>query len=309
MTIHLQAAGRAAGGRSGGVGRGRAPGTFGELLQGILRPGTDFLVTFPVDLYVEAAFEPDPQLDQVIVSPPHKAKSQRLATAILAHYEAPPGGWLMINSALPEGKGMASSTADLVATARAVDAAFRLKLPNRLLQRLMAGIEPSDGVMHPGITAFFHREVRLHRRMGALPQLTIAGIDDGDDADSAATVDTVAFNRTRKPIPAHWADRYGQLLEELTAAVHDRDLAAVGRVSSASARLFQTFNAKPHLAEVEEIGRDVGALGVVVGHSGTCLGLLLSRDDPRHGTQLARALNELERLGRPLIVCRSTSRA
>ncbi|GAA3585468.1 kinase [Nonomuraea rosea] len=302
MTIHLLAGTGARPGRAGGVGRGRAPGTFGELLQGILRPSTDFLVTFPVDLYVEAAFEPDPQLDQVIVSPPHKAKSQRLATAILAHYGAHTGGWLMINSALPEGKGMASSTADLVATARAMDAAFRLHLPNRLLQRMMAEIEPSDGVMHPGITAFFHREVRLHRRMGALPQLTIAGIDDGE------SVDTIAFNRSRKPIPPHWADRYGQLLDELTAAVRDGDLAAVGRVSAASARLFQTFNPKPHLAEVEEICRAVGGLGTVVGHSGTCLGILLARDHPRHGANLARALKELAGLGRPLIVCRSTSK-
>ncbi|MER5647614.1 hypothetical protein [Streptosporangium sp. NPDC002524] len=289
-------------GRAGGVGRGRAPGTFGELLQGILGPGTDFLVTFPVDLYVEAVFEPDPQLDQVIVSPPHKNKARRLATRILERYGVHTGGWLMLNSALPEGKGMASSTADLVATARAVDSAFRLKLPNRLLKQMMAEIEPSDGVMHPGITAFFHREVRLHRRMGTLPQLTIAGIDDGE------SVDTVAFNRSRKPIPAHWAVRYGELLDDLTHAVRDHDLAAVGRVASASARLFQTFNAKPHLAAVEEICRDVGGLGTVVGHSGTCLGILLARHDPEHGPRLARALTELERLGRPLIVCRSTSR-
>ena len=288
--------------RAGGVGRGRAPGTFGELLQGVLGSGTDFLVTFPVDLYVEAVFEPDPQLDQVIVSPPHKRKSQRLATRILAHYGVPPGGWLMLNSALPEGKGMASSTADLVATARAVDAAFRLKLPNRLLQRLMAEIEPSDGVMHPGITAFFHRQVRLHRRLGRLPQLTIAGIDDGE------SVDTVTFNRSRRPIPAHWAVRYGELLDRLTVAVAAGDLATVGEVATASARLFQIFNPKPHLAAVEEICRAVGGLGTVVGHSGTCLGVLLARHDVTHGPKLAHALQELERLGRPLIVCRSTSR-
>ncbi|MEU0479799.1 hypothetical protein ABZ260_11555 [Streptosporangium sp. NPDC006013] len=300
MTIQMPI--RESDGRSGGVGRGRAPGTFGELLQGILGSGTDFLVTFPVDLYVEAAFEPDPQLDQVIVSPPHKNKARRLATGIMSHYGVHTGGWLMLNSALPEGKGMASSTADLVATARAVDSAFRLKLPNRLLKQMMAEIEPSDGVMHPGITAFFHRQVRLHRRMGTLPQLTIAGIDDGE------SVDTVAFNRSRKPIPTHWAVRYGELLDQLTHAVRDHDLAAVGQVATASARLFQTFNPKPHLAAVEEICHDVGGLGTVVGHSGTCLGILLARHDPEHGPRLARALTELERLGRPLIVCRSTSR-
>ncbi|GAA0846910.1 hypothetical protein ACFQVD_07250 [Streptosporangium amethystogenes subsp. fukuiense] len=300
MTIQMPI--RESDGRSGGVGRGRAPGTFGELLQGILGSGTDFLVTFPVDLYVEAAFEPDPQLDQVIVSPPHKNKARRLATGIMSHYGVHTGGWLMLNSALPEGKGMASSTADLVATARAVDSAFRLKLPNRLLKQMMAEIEPSDGVMHPGITAFFHRQVRLHRRMGTLPQLTIAGIDDGE------SVDTVAFNRSRKPIPAHWAVRYGELLDQLTRAVRDHDLTAVGQVATASARLFQTFNPKPHLAAVEEICHDVGGLGTVVGHSGTCLGILLARHDPEHGPRLARALTELERLGRPLIVCRSTSR-
>lgn len=287
--------------RPGSIGRGRAPGTFGELLQGITSSGTDFLVTFPVDLFVEAVFEPDPQLNEVIVSPPHKRKSKRLAERLLAEFGAAPGGWLMLNSALPEGKGMASSTADMVATARAVDAAFRLRLSNRLLQRVMAGIEPSDGVMHPGITVFFHRQVRLHRSAGQLPQLIIAGIDDGE------TVDTVAFNQNRKPIPAHWGDRYSELLDELTTAVRARDLATVGRVSTASARLFQVFNPKPHLAEVEEICRAVGGLGIVVGHSGTCVGVLISRDDPEHGAKLTRALGMLKELRRPLIVCRSTN--
>lgn len=302
MTAHLlhRTALRVAG--PGEIGKGRAPGTFGELLQGILSSGTDFLVTFPVDLYVEAVFEPDPQLDQVVVSPPHKSKARRLASTLLAHHGAPTGGWLMVNSALPEGKGMASSTADLVATGRAVDAAYRLRLSNRLLQRMMAGIEPSDGVMHPGITAFLHKEVRLHRKLGTVPQLIIAGIDDGD------MVDTVQFNQRRKPIPAHWGARYDELLDQLTTAVRDHDLDRIGVVSTASARLFQIFNPKAHLADVERICRDVGGLGVVVGHSGTCVGILLSRSDPRHGAQLTSALSQLEDLGRPLIVCRSTSR-
>ncbi len=103
------------------VGNGFAPGSFGELLQGVSPDdGRDFLVTLPLSIGAHATFTPDATLPDVQVAPARKRKSLAVARRALALLGAPPGGALTIDSSLPEGKGLASSSADLVATVRAV---------------------------------------------------------------------------------------------------------------------------------------------------------------------------------------------
>ena len=57
-------------------------------------------------------------------------------------------------SDLDVGKGMGSSTADIVAGARAVVAACDCSLSPEQLARIATSIESSDGSMYPGIVAF-----------------------------------------------------------------------------------------------------------------------------------------------------------
>ena len=129
------------------AGAGRAPGTFGELLQGVLpTERREFLVTLPITENSAAEFIPTCG-NGVHVSPPHKEKSRRLAEELLRANDLPPGGALRIESGLREGAGLASSSADMVATARAVGNAHGIRVPRRLLARLVCAIEPSDGVM------------------------------------------------------------------------------------------------------------------------------------------------------------------
>src|SRR5262245_55879554 len=111
---------RPAGPRYGGAtGVSTAFGTFGALLQGVLpEPEGDFLVTLPVAQWTIALFRYDPLADAVEVHPPHKDKARRLVEMMLESVGGCGGGLLTIESSLPEGKGMASSSADLVATAR-----------------------------------------------------------------------------------------------------------------------------------------------------------------------------------------------
>lgn len=262
-------------------GWGTAFGTFGELLQGVL-PGSDldFLVALPITLSSRASFVSDSELEELLTFPPHKCKSRRLATRILDHFGLPPGGVLVVDSDLPEGKGMASSSADLVATARAVEACFGLEVPIDLLLAFMAEIEPSDGVMYNGIVVFYHREVRLCEFLGALAPLAIVAVDEGGE------VDTVEFNRIPKPFGQADKEEYARLLRAVTTAIRQGDLETVGQVATRSAVLNQRLRPKSLLAPVEEVCRSAGGLGVAVAHSGTCLGVLLSPDDPRYTRQL-----------------------
>ncbi|MDI9888824.1 kinase [Streptomyces sp. HNM0645] len=262
-------------GTPAGTGVGTAFGTFGELLQGVLpEENGDFLVTLPVARWTRAAFRPDPDMGEVVVLPHRKQKARRLARMIVEEAPRPTGGVLTVNSVIPEGKGLASSSADLVATARAVGQALGLAMPASRIERLLARIEPTDGVLYPGIVAFHHRTVRLRAVLGPLPAMTVVGIDEG------GAVDTVDFNRIPKPFTATERHEYARLLDRLAGAVRSRDLAEVGRVATRSALMNQTLKHKWSLERMCEICREVGGLGVAVGHSGTTLGVLLDAADP-----------------------------
>src|ERR1700730_428827 len=111
------------------VSEGQANGTFGELLQGVLLQGTrtrHFLVTLPITHGTTARYAADPELSDVHVLPTHKVKSRQRPHIPLERCELPRAARRELLSQLPEGKGRASSSAHLVATARALAAHFSL---------------------------------------------------------------------------------------------------------------------------------------------------------------------------------------
>jgi uncharacterized protein involved in propanediol utilization len=276
----------------GSLGIGTAFGTFGELLQGVLpeRDG-DFLVTLPVARWTRATFRPAPDVPTgVAVRPAHKTKALRLARMIVEESGWGSGGVLTVDSVIPEGKGLASSSADLVATARAVGQALGTSMPPQRIERLLMRIEPTDGVLYPAIVAFHHRTVRLRAVLGNLPAMAVVGIDEG------GSVDTVAFNRIPKSFTPAETWEYARLLDRLAEAIPRHDLAEVGRVATRSALMNQSLRYKPTLDPMREICREVGGLGVAVGHSGTTLGILLDTRHPaytRRVTAAAQACGEL----------------
>jgi uncharacterized protein involved in propanediol utilization len=250
-------------------------GTFGELLQGAVEPGQDFLVTLPIARWSTARVTLTPDVTELRVHPQAKSKALRVAHAVLARHGVSLGGSLVLSSELPEGKGMSSSSADLVATVRAVGDAVGIPPTPEQTESFLREVEPTDGLMYRDVVAFHHREVRLRRVLGPVPPLTIVGVDEGGQ------VDTVDFNASRPVIaPAHRRE-YHVLLDELEAALATGDVTGVGRVATRSAELNQERCHKRHLDRMSEISRDVGGLGVVVAHSGTMVGIVLSGTDSR----------------------------
>jgi uncharacterized protein involved in propanediol utilization len=260
-------------------GVGDACGSFGELLQGRLPGGADFLVTFPITRCSRAWFRFD-LAGPLRVFPSDKVKSLSLAEAMLADCGLGGGGVLVLDSSLPVGKGLASSSADLVATARAVGGVLGLDTSPEAVQRWLRPIEPTDGVMYPGIVAFEHRSVRLRSALGTLPALKVVAVDEGGQFD------TVAFNRQPTCYTSSEVAEYATLLQTLADAVRSADLAAVGAIATRSAVLNQRHAPKRNLDAMLHIARDAGALGVVCTHSGTMLGILLAEGATDHRRRL-----------------------
>jgi len=257
------------------IGTGTANGTFGELLQGVL-PGEDehFMVTLPVQLYSRARFSPDLESTELTVVPDHKTKSLGLVRAILSHFYVEMGGTLIIESELPEGKGLASSSADMVATATAVSDALQQTLPIDSVLDFLREIEPTDGIMFPNNVLFYHRRVRYESTIGSLPAMKIIAIDEG------GTVDTIAYNALLPEISSELKETYRAVLEEIKTAFALSDWQLLGRASTQSAILNQSFHPKMNLDRVMAICEENGGLGVVVTHSGPCIGIMLLVNDP-----------------------------
>lgn len=287
------------GGRSG-VGYGRACGTFGELLQGVLpEDDRDFLVTLPIAEFSTARFVLTDEQDPLVVTPGTKMKSRRLVEHMLTASGHRSGGILDLVSKLPEGKGLGSSSADLVATARAVSDAIGLLVDEVEIENFMRQIEPTDGVMYDGIVAYYHREVRLREHLGCLPPLTIVAADEGGQ------VDTVRHNRIPKPYTARDRQEYAELLTVLSEAIRTHDLAAVGAVSTRSAQLSTKIRPRPLLQRLLRIHQEANAIGLVLAHSGTVIGVLINDGDPDREAKLRYVTDECRLL--PVAVSVHTS--
>ncbi|WP_260858248.1 kinase [Fictibacillus phosphorivorans] len=274
-------------------GYGRSCGTFGELLQGVLPNEQNFLVTFPIEMYSTCTFVPIDG-ETLSIMPEGKVKSLQLAKRILEFYELPLGGHLLLNSELQQGKGLASSTADMVATARAIEDYYDFSIPVILLEDFIREIEPSDGIMHAGVVVYYHKELRLKEALGDCPSFTILGIDEGGE------VDTVQFNRTAKPFTKSEKQEYESLLSQMCTAFKSNDLEWIGKICTRSAILNQKLRPKKHLEHLITICQEIGGIGVVTAHSGTYIGMLLHDRDPQYQKKLSEGTNRLKGLGYPV---------
>jgi uncharacterized protein involved in propanediol utilization len=196
---------------------------------------------------------------------------------------------------------LASSSADLVATARAVAHAIGASFAETVIESLLRHIEPSDGVMYDGVVAYHHREVCLHRRLGTLPPLAIIGHDEGGQ------VDTIR----RHQVPRRFSDadrrEYGRLLDSIGEAVGAGDLREVGRVSTRSALLHTRHWPRRDLATVRRACAEIAGCGVVLAHSGTMLGILVPLADPELPAKVAHVRELSAPLGGTVTVYRSLS--
>ena len=255
----------------GRAGEGVANGTLGELVQGQTVAGEDFLVTFPVAFWSRARAVINDA--GIVIGPSQKSKARRMASLVLQRLGLPNAGAVLeIECGVPEGKGCASSTADVVATARAICDATGLSLEPGEVGELAVEIEPSDGVMWDGVVAFNHRAGRLLRHLGKLPPLRLVAFDLGGH------VDTVQFNRRPKDYSPAERRHCQEALDQIAAAIDRGDVQLLGEACTLSARIHQRILPKPELPELIRIVQTTGGCGVNIAHSGTVVGLIYPVD-------------------------------
>ena len=249
------------------VGVATGAGTCGELVQGVLSDGRSFHVTCPINKGSRVVLALRESRQWRVEGVP--AGRQKLERAIRLTAETLAGGPYEINvehsSELEVGKGLGSSTADILAGARATASALGLNMDEDRVAALAASIEVSDGSMYPEIITFDGRAGVPIRRYDWWPQFAVVLVNPTTSIDT----DSVDFT-DQAPLSA----QYDRIVADLDLAVAERDGGAFARAAGESARLNQLFVMNPWLDVLERETERLGADGVNVAHTGTCLGML-----------------------------------
>ena len=257
-----------------GTATARVPGSCGELAQGMV-DGNYFLVTCPIDMHSSAMVtlcEGGGRVD----APPDAPKSRRAVELTLAFLERKDVDVrLTLSSPLPRGKGMASSTADVSAAiaATAIALGEAENMPAKTIAEIALQIEPSDGVMLPGIAMLDHKRGSVMTTLGTPPPMRVVALDFGGD------VDTLAFNGVnRDGVLREMQPEFEEALDLVERGIRTGSAPEIGAGATRSAIANQRLLYKPQLDTVLRLAEDVGAVGVNAAHSGTVLGMLFEDD-------------------------------
>jgi L-threonine kinase len=260
------------------IGTGLCNGSFGELLQGVLPGNHKFLVNCRICncsrvtvRLSDPGYSPEKE-DEYARSYSQFPKTYKGLRIFLGDLGRHDDCLVAIASDIPIGKGLSSSTADMVAGVRALAEALSLKLKNDYVSRILTDVEPNDGLHFDLTSAYYHTEGRLIANIDWVPPFRILGIDQG------GVVDTVEFNRRIVFFRDEQMARYQELLDAMLAALTARDADGVAAIATESARAWQPINPKIDLDDVLHLAERLGATGVINTHSGTYLGLLFPED-------------------------------
>lgn len=278
------------------VGWGRAPGSCGELVQGVIN-GQALLVSCPIDTYSSIKITLAPNL------PKHSdySKIDKALNLYLNKKCLPDLGWQVNRqSDLVLGKGMASSTADIAAVITAAANALNCDVNEQEIADIAIQVEPSDGIMLSGIYLFDYISGVIRQQIGTALRAQLVIIDPG------GKVDTLKFNQQPNLcyLNRQKEKDVRQALELVTGGIKGNDLEMLGRGATMSALANQHILPKPELPLVLKLAKELRAVGVVIAHSGTVMGLMfdeeiivaevltyIRRKNPHWQVSLARFIN------------------
>ena len=262
------------------TGWARCPGTCGEWVQGA-KNGIPFLIDCPVNRFVETGVEihlTDDFFKQDVLKqnlkssywnlPQEKGKTLIALDRLAKEYQLPSfRGQIYWESQLPEGKGMASSTADMIAAMAAVKHAFQIPVNAEVLAKIALEVEPTDPVMYEGITEFAHRDGSYAKSLGPVMPSYLLMLDWG------GSLDTQKFN-AQDQLAVHYRKNEKIIrgaLAHFYEGMETRDLEKIAYASTISARCNQEINPKPNFESFLTWVKKNEGLGVVTAHSGTLL--------------------------------------
>jgi L-threonine kinase len=249
-----------------------APGSCGELVQGIL-DGLEFSITCPIARYSRVRLHK--QGKKVVVPQENTKLREAIQRGLISlGISSPPGLVTEVQSSLPQRKGLNSSTADLSAGLMALGQAFGYSFTPAEIAQIALQVEPTHGLMFPGITLFDHRCGGQCQNLGEPPAMELLVFDYGGESPNPDDQsDLRELNEAKEGIIRVAVALVREGLQEGRP-----ELIARGATMSALAN--QKINYKEGLEELAQLATSqLGALGICIAHSGTVVGLIYDKID------------------------------
>lgn len=256
------------------VGYGKSHSSFGEIAQGRLSNGKDFLVTLPIDMWSICNLTCVKRNGPLVINCEY-FKSKKIAARLLEKLDITDGYELTISFSrnIPIGKGLSSSTADMLSTVRALQEIFGFLLRNNTISKMFTSIEPHDGLMHKSSVIYNHRSGTLLNDLLYVPEYWIIAVDLGGH------IDTIHFNK-KLAFTGECLESYDNLYDDIIDAFNKKDDIAIAECATKSTQLYLRRNADPARQQILDTYKKYGSIGVQNTHSGTCIGLLFPKSLP-----------------------------
>lgn len=260
----------------------KVPGSCGELIQGTIS-GKDLLVTCPINIYSKVFLSKSKCsfFDNI------NEKALLAITRTLEYLKIDDTNYkINLESDLLQGKGMASSSADISSVVKAVGLINGVNLTAEEIAEIAIKIEPTDGVFFDGIVAFDHRKGEKLKFIGKALPISIGIFDFG------GSVDTINFNkRIDLEILNSNKEKYvKEAYSKLLQGFKTKDLRMIGEATTISALANQEILYKENLEKIIDIVKKNEGLGVNIAHSGTLVGVLFDSQQKKY---LNECINEL----------------
>jgi L-threonine kinase len=175
------------------------------------------------------------------------------------------GNRVCLRGNIPQGKGLSSSSTDILSVLAAVNAFLDAGLPAEELYTIASRVEPTDPCLSAEIVLFYQRSGVIGQPI-TLPPMSLLYFD----ADPDGGIDTQSVQRDWTPGLGKYFD---WLLGKFLAAAEARDHDALFDCITASAEYNQTVVTLPRFEEYVRLARETTS-GLMVAHSGTIAGLL-----------------------------------
>ncbi len=269
------------------VGYGKSHASFGELLQGRLPKGIDFLVTLPVDMWSICNLTAIKRFGPLVINCEYY-KSAKVAEMLLTKLNITQGYEITISFSrnIPVGKGLSSSTADMLSTIRALQEIFGFLLREKTISEIFTQIEPHDGLMYKSCVVYNHRNGELIKELLYIPEYHIIAIDFGGQ------VNTVEYN-SKLIFTEEIMQEYAELLQLLEQAFAEKNDEKIAECATKSTKLHLSLHNNSLKTIVFENAKKFNPLGIINTHSGTCLGFIYPKS--KSLTEINKLAEELQK--------------
>jgi len=247
------------------------PASCGELIQGYIQGG-EKLISYGINLFSKVSIMEMAEKD-IRNSRYRYKKAYRMLDEVFRYYGYNRQDYdeigLKIDSQISIAKGMASSTADLVATAVAIAKYLGKEPSEEEISKLCIKIEPTDSIVFSDITLFDHLKGNFIKRYGQLPACKVLILE------GRQSINTIDFRKTdRSEILKDNEKNLEKALGYFEKGIKNQDIREIGRASTISAFANQKILHKIGLEDIYQTSDKLGAYGINVAHSGSVIGIL-----------------------------------